>query len=44
MLEVGAGVLHIGVKEEAVQAAIEIIVVRSIAPRTPCCVALMQWA
>jgi hypothetical protein len=44
MLEIGAGVLHIGVKEEAVQAAIEIIVVRSIAPRTPCCVALMQRA
>ncbi|HEX9753630.1 MAG TPA: hypothetical protein VGA46_09335 [Methyloceanibacter sp.] len=44
MLEVGAGVLHVGVKEEAVQAAIEIVVVRSIAPRAPYCVALMLRA
>src|SRR3990170_7077391 len=44
MLKVGAGILHIGIKEEAVQAPIEIIVVRSIAPRTPCCVAPIQQA
>ena len=44
VLEIGAGILQVGVEEEAVQAPVEIVVVGDVSPRPPLAVALMQPA
>ena len=43
-LEIGAGILPVGVEEERVEPAVEIVVVRDVAPRAAARIELLQVA